>query len=41
MKLRNEPTRPNWRPIYASDGVRIDSWQKFVNEAFWNVELET
>ncbi|MCA9076222.1 MAG: HNH endonuclease [Planctomycetaceae bacterium] len=41
MKLRNEPTRPNWRPIYASDGVRIDSWQKFLNEAFWNVELET
>lgn len=41
MKLRNEPTRPNWRPMYASDGVRIDSWQKFINEAFWNVELET
>ncbi len=41
MKLRKEPVRPNWRPFYAADGVRIDSWQKFVNEAFWNVELET
>ena len=41
MRLRSEPTRPNWRPLYASDGVRIDSWQKFINEAFWNVELES
>ncbi len=41
MRLRSLPIRPNWRPIYASDGVRIDSWQKFINEAFWNVELET
>ncbi|MBX3438831.1 MAG: HNH endonuclease [Planctomycetaceae bacterium] len=41
MKLRKAPERPNWRPFYAADGVRIDSWQKFVNEAFWNVELDT
>ena len=41
MKLRKEPVRPSWRPFYASDGVRIDSWQNFVNEAFWNVELES
>jgi len=41
MHLRRAPARPNWRPFYAADGVRIDSWQKFVNEAFWNVELES
>lgn len=41
MRLRKPPERPHWRPFYAADGVRIDSWQKFINEAFWNVELET
>jgi 5-methylcytosine-specific restriction endonuclease McrA len=41
MKLRRKPARPDWRPMYASDHVRIDSWQKFVSAAFWNVELES
>ncbi|REJ91101.1 MAG: HNH endonuclease [Planctomycetota bacterium] len=39
MPLRHKPTRPVWRPLYGSHGVRIDSWSKFVSEAYWNVEL--
>lgn len=39
MRLLHEPRRPVWRPLYAARGVTIDSWQKFVSETFWNVEL--
>jgi hypothetical protein len=39
MRLLRQPTRPIWRPMYAARGVTIDSWQKFVSETFWNVEL--
>lgn len=41
MPLRNPPQRPNWKPLYATRGVRIESWSKFLSEAYWNVELET
>ena len=41
LQLRKEPHRPLWRPLYAAHGARIDSWSKFVSEAYWNVELET
>jgi 5-methylcytosine-specific restriction endonuclease McrA len=41
MPLRHVPRRPLWKPLYASHGVRIDSWSKFVSEAYWNVELES
>lgn len=40
MKLFRTPARPVWKPIYAAHGARIDSWTKFVSEAYWNVELE-
>ncbi len=40
MKLRKLPSRPLWKPLYASHGMRIDSWSRFVSEAYWNVELE-
>ena len=39
MKLRKEPVRPAWKPFYAAHDVRIESWSKFVSEAYWNVEL--
>ena len=41
MKLRKQPVRPNWKPIYAQRMDRIKSWNKFISEAYWNVELET
>jgi len=40
MRLRKKPTRPNWKPVYAAYGVTIDSWTKFVSEAYWNVQLD-
>ena len=39
MKLRKRPARPTWKPLYAAAKVRIESWSKFVNEAYWNVPL--
>lgn len=41
MRLRNEPTRPAWRPVYADHAFRMDSWSKFISEAYWNVELKS
>ena len=40
IRLRKEPVRPMWKPLYAAHDVRIESWSKFVSEAYWNVELE-
>ncbi len=40
MPLLRKPFRPAWRPVFASRGVKIDSWTKFLSEAWWNVELE-
>jgi 5-methylcytosine-specific restriction endonuclease McrA len=37
--LRRAPVRPKWKPLYARHSVRIESWQKFISEAYWNVEL--
>lgn len=41
MTLRNEPTRPAWKPIYSNHAGRMESWSKFISEAYWNAELET
>lgn len=40
MPLLKEPARPNWKPIYATHDLRIDSWSHFVSAAYWNVELD-
>ena len=40
MRLRKEPVRPTWTPLYAAHAVRIESWSKFISEAYWNAELE-
>ncbi len=40
MRLRRPPVRPKWKPLYATHGVRIESWSRFLSEAYWNVELE-
>ncbi|MDA0281861.1 MAG: HNH endonuclease [Planctomycetota bacterium] len=41
MPLKESPAQPRWKPFYASIGIRIDSWSKFVSEVYWNVELES
>jgi 5-methylcytosine-specific restriction endonuclease McrA len=40
MPLKKDPGRPDWKPLYAIQHVRVDSWSKFVSEAYWNVELD-
>jgi len=40
MTLRKQPRRPMWKPLYATKDVWIDSWSRFLSEAYWNVELE-
>ena len=40
MKLAKRPIRPSWKPLYAGSGIRIESWSKFLSEAYWNVTLE-
>jgi 5-methylcytosine-specific restriction endonuclease McrA len=40
MPLRKPPVRPTWRPLYARHDARIESWSKFLSEAYWEVRLE-
>ena len=40
MTLHKTPGRPKWKPTYAANSARIDSWTRFVSEAYWNVEIE-
>ncbi len=40
MRLRREPARPAWTPLYAAHDMRIESWSKFISEAYWNAELQ-
>ena len=40
MPLRKKPVRPMWRPLYSPHAVRIESWSKFLTEAYWTVELD-
>lgn len=40
MRLLRRPRRPAWKPLYATSGVRIESWSKFLSEAYWNVTLD-
>ena len=39
MKLKKEPVAPEWKPLYADSRVRLDSWSKFISEAYWQVPL--
>ncbi len=39
MKLKKKPARPDWKPMYAYTNIRIESWSKFISEAYWNVAL--
>ena len=40
MPLRKAPVRPVWRPLYARQDVKIESWSKFLSEAYWTIELD-
>ena len=40
MMIRTDPVRPKWKPLYAEHSLRIESWSKFVSEAYWNASLK-
>jgi len=44
LKMNYQPNKPAWRPSYAVSirgGLKIQqSWKKFIDEAYWNMELE-
>lgn len=39
MKLRKKPAKPQWKPIYATHGIRVSSWEKFISDAYWMVDI--
>ena len=41
MRLRKEPVRPTWKPVYSEHASRMECWSKFVSEAYWNAELRS
>ncbi len=40
MQLAKQPVRPAWKPIYADRMNRVESWSKFISEAYWLVSIE-
>lgn len=38
MKLRRAPFRPKFQVL--TENIRVDCWQTFLGEAYWNVELK-
>jgi 5-methylcytosine-specific restriction endonuclease McrA len=40
MALRRKPFRPSWKPMYSGPTTRIESWSRFLSEAYWNVPME-
>jgi 5-methylcytosine-specific restriction endonuclease McrA len=39
LRLRKIPHRPEWNPVYSQHAARVESWTKFVSQAYWDVEL--
>lgn len=38
-KLRREPERPMWRPMFEARSAPVASWSRFISEAYWSVNL--
>ena len=41
MRLLKQPARPNWKPLYSEHATKMESWSKFISEAYWNTELKS
>ncbi len=39
MKLLKVPAKPNWNPSYTRYPIKIESWSKFISQAYWDSEL--
>jgi len=41
MKLRRQPKKPQWSALSCvMPGKRLKSWEQFISDAYWEVELE-
>jgi len=43
IRLIRKPTKPTWRVLVSQtlpDGDKWQSWQEFLDAAYWNVELD-
>ncbi|MGC1274456.1 MAG: HNH endonuclease [Planctomycetaceae bacterium] len=40
MYLRKYPAQPQWNPVYSARHIRVESWERFLSEAYWNIQLE-
>jgi len=40
IRLRLSPQCPTWRPLYSWHSPPIQSWARFLGEAYWNVTLQ-
>ena len=39
MHLRRQPERPMWKPLFEARSAPVESWSRFISEAYWNVAL--
>jgi 5-methylcytosine-specific restriction endonuclease McrA len=40
LKLSRRPRRPSWLPFITQSISRHPSWEKFIGDLYWNVELD-
>lgn len=40
MAIRKHPTQPAWNPVYSARNIKVESWERFLSEAYWNIQLE-
>ncbi|OUW15643.1 MAG: HNH endonuclease [Opitutales bacterium TMED158] len=43
MRLISKPSKPQWRPVIsiAARGRKLEEWKRFIDIAYWNVELDS
>ncbi len=41
MKLRQQPIKPIWHPAYTRYPIKMESWSKFISQAYWDSELQS
>ena len=43
MRLMRKPSKPAWRPVISlvARGRKLEEWKRFIDIAYWNVELES
>jgi len=40
LKLRKLPKKPTWKLLTPIAQIRCESWEKFIDKAYWNIELQ-